>query len=150
MNASNPSDRKAALNMDLTRLALLADSQAIRNIARGVQAKQSRLDVGGMLTAVLIFCVFFVGVWLVSRLMSRHDRAISYRSPRSLFRALCRAHQLGRAERQLLRRLAREHRLSQPALVFVEPERFNAEALSSAWRNEQARLRALRERLFAG
>lgn len=135
--------------MNPTGLALFADTQAIRNIARGVQAKQSQLDIGGMLTAVLIFCLFFVGVWVVSRLMSRHDRAASYHNPRLLFRALCRAHQLSRGECQLLRRLARSHRLNQPALVFVEAERFETEGLGAAWRDEQARLFALRDRLFA-
>lgn len=135
--------------MNLAGLILLADSQAIRNIARGVQAKQSQLDVGGMLTAVFIFCCFFVGVWLVSRMMSRHDRAVSYHNPRLLFRDLCRSHQLSRSERQLLRRLARSYRLNQLALVFVEAERFNADALGPAWRDDQARLRALRDRLFA-
>lgn len=135
--------------MNPARLFLLADSQAIRNIARGVQAKQSQLDVSGMLTALFIFCCFFVGVWLVSRMMSRHERAESYHDPRLLFRALCRAHQLSRSERQLLRRLARSHRLNQPALVFVEAERFDPDSLGAAWSDDQARLRALRDRLFA-
>lgn len=135
--------------MPPTRFFLLADSQAIRNIARGVQAKQSQLDVSGMLTALFIFCCFFVGVWLVSRMMSRHDRAASYHNPRSLFRALCQAHQLNRRERQLLRRLVRSHRLNQPALVFVESERFDPDLLGAAWCDDLARLQALRERLFA-
>lgn len=129
---------------------LLADQHAIRNIARGMQSRQAQVDVGDLTTALLIFCLFFVSVWGISRLVSRKERAASCLDPRALFRALCRAHQLRRSECQLLRQLAHAHALNQPALLFVEPDRFDAAELGEAWHKQRERLAELRSRLFVG
>lgn len=129
---------------------LLADQHAIRNIARGMQSRQAQVDVGDLTTALLIFCLFFVSVWGLSRLVSRKERAASCLDPRALFRALCGAHQLSRSDRQLLRQLAHAHALNQPALLFVEPERFDTAELGEAWQKQRERLAELRSRLFAG
>ncbi|HEX5444199.1 MAG TPA: hypothetical protein VFW87_10240 [Pirellulales bacterium] len=131
-------------------LALLADQHAIRNIARGMQSRQAQVDVGDLTSALLIFCLFFVSVWGISRLVARKERAVSCLDPRALFRALCRAHQLNRPDRQLLKQLALEHRLAQPSLLFIEPDCFDVEELGEAWQKHRQRLTELRTRLFAG
>ncbi|HEX7450607.1 MAG TPA: hypothetical protein VF306_23805 [Pirellulales bacterium] len=131
-------------------LALLADQHAIRNIARGMQSRQAQVDVGGLTSALLIFCLFFVSVWGVSRLVGRKERAVSCLDPRALFRELCRTHQLSRSDRQLLRHLALEYKLAQPSLLFVEPDRFDVAELGEAWQKHRQRLDELRCRLFAG
>ena len=129
---------------------LLADQHAIRNIARGMQSRQAQVDVGDLTSALLIFCLFFVSVWGVSRLVGRKERAVSCLDPRALFRALCRAHQLGRSDRQLLKQLALRHELAQPAMLFVQPDRFDVAELGEAWQKHRQRLAELRCRLFAG
>lgn len=128
---------------------LLADQHAIRNIARGMQSHQSHVDVGDLTKALLFFCLFFVSVWGVARLVPGKERAAVCLNPGALFRALCRAHQLGRFDRSLLKQLARAHQLEQPALLFVEPARFDTEALGEAFRRQRDRIAGLRARLFA-
>lgn len=129
---------------------LFADQHAIRNIARGMQSHQSHVDLGDLTKALLFFCLFFVSVWGVARLVPGKERAAVCLNPGALFRALCRAHQLGRSDRNLLRQLARAHHLEQPALLFVEPGHFDTEVLGEAFRKQHDHLTELRARLFAG
>jgi hypothetical protein len=90
-----------------------------------------------------------VSLLLVGRYYRRFERLKSYDSPPELFRELCRVHQLDWSTRRLLKRLAVEWEMTSPALLFVEPERFNVSRLPTEWRENAARLEQLRERLFA-
>jgi hypothetical protein len=131
--------------------ALLGDqNEMLHNLARGFQGKEAELDVGGLLTSILVIVAFLLSIWLLSRWATQQEKAGSFHSPRELFRALCRAHQLDRGERKLLRRLARRHQLKQPAALFLEPERFSPAGLGPEFQNQAASLLALRTRLFAG
>ncbi|MGH7139569.1 MAG: hypothetical protein ACREHD_27805, partial [Pirellulales bacterium] len=100
---------------------LFADQQAIRNVMRGMHGRQGGFDSGGLTTALLIFCLFFVSVWGVARVFIKPEGGGTQNSSWSLLRELCRAHRLARADWWLLARLARHHRLSEPAMLFLEP-----------------------------
>jgi hypothetical protein len=70
-------------------------------------------------------------VWLFTRWYSRREsRPVN--SPRALFRDLCRAHQLGHADRKLLREIAEWHGLADPVQLFLEPHRFQAPDMCEA------------------
>jgi hypothetical protein len=68
--------------------------------------------------------------------------------PKNLFRDLCWAHDLTRREIALLRSLADHWRLATPALLFVEPARFDRDKLGPGWAPQAARIVELRDRLF--
>lgn len=69
-------------------------------------------------------------------------------SPKGLFRELARAHGLDRAARRLLLELAARHQLTDPARVFLEPERFDPALLAGNDPARAALLDSLRTRLF--
>jgi hypothetical protein len=66
-----------------------------------------------------------------------------------LFRDLCRAHGLDRAQRNLLERLAAAQGLSVPARLFLEPERFARAALGPSLSGEFEDVDAIRRIIFA-
>ena len=70
-------------------------------------------------------------------------------SPAQLLAELSTAHGLRYKQRQLLVRLARHHKLSQPALLFVEPTLWAAEKLGPTWDRARPELDALHKQLFA-
>ncbi|HEV7223761.1 MAG TPA: hypothetical protein VGN42_13725 [Pirellulales bacterium] len=129
---------------------LLGDqNDMLRNLARGFQGKEAELDVGGLLTSMLVIAGFLLSIWLLSRWATQQERSGSYHSSRELFRSLCRAHQLDRTQRRLLRRLARAHQLAQPAALFLEPQRFSPARWGVDFQSQAPAVLALRARLFA-
>lgn len=130
--------------------ALLADQQALRNLARGTQHGQQQFDGSGLTTALLFFCVFFVAVWGVARLFVRPEGQLARKSSGELLSEICRAHRLTRGDWWLLTRLARHHRLTDSALLFLDPRWLDPASCGPAWRKHSARLHALRLLLFAG
>jgi hypothetical protein len=100
------------------------------------------LTAAGALTAVIL-----AGWLLKSWLTQRERRTVN--SPAKLLLELVAAHGLGYRHRQLLARLAKHHALTQPALLFVEPELWSAEKLGRAWDRCRPELDSLRQRLFA-
>lgn len=129
---------------------LLADGQAIRNVVRGLQHRQQEFDSSGLTTALLIFCLFFVAVWGVARIFVRSDGKSAQNNARALLGELCRAHRLTRRDAWFLARLARYHRLTEPALLFLDPLWLDPAQCGPAWRQHTARLRDLQRELFAG
>lgn len=101
-----------------------------------------------MLVLVLIAVALAVVYWLAGR-TGRPGREQRYDHPRALFRALCRAHGLDRASRRLLDQLARQQRLSDPARLFLEPERFEAVNLGASLKPRRHQFVALRDHIFA-
>jgi hypothetical protein len=100
------------------------------------------LVVGGIILAISLTLI------LVGRHFRRFERLKSYDSPPELFRELCRVHRLDWSSRRLLKRLAAEWEMTSPALLFIEPERFNAARLPADWQDRAARLAQLRQQLF--
>jgi hypothetical protein len=102
------------------------------------------------LLALLIAVAVVAGLWAASRLLGLRRRRRGYHNPWQLFRDLCKAHQLNWSDRWLLRRVARHQNLRDPGRLFLESERWEEQALGPAFALEFARLRALREQIFAG
>jgi len=109
-----------------------------------------RLDGSQMIAVILGALAILAVFWGLRRWLGGDDDRKTYFSPRKLFSDLCAAHGLTRKESRLLRSLARAQGLADPARLFLEPERFDPEALGPALARESDPLRALRERLFAG
>jgi hypothetical protein len=98
--------------------------------------------------AAAIIVTISVTLILVGRYFRRFERLKSYDSPPELFRELCRVHRIDWADRRLLKRLASEWEMTSPALLFIEPERFNAARLPEHWQENSRQLEELRHRLF--
>ncbi|HVA46505.1 MAG TPA: hypothetical protein VNH11_09035 [Pirellulales bacterium] len=128
---------------------LFADQHAIRNVMRGMHHRQTDFDTSGLATALMIFCLFFVSVWGVARVFVKSESQSNNNSSQALFRELCRAHRLSWLDWWFLLRLARHHHLSEPALLFLEPQRFDPAACGDRWRSAAPRLRDLQLELFA-
>jgi hypothetical protein len=129
-------------------IVLFARTRDLRGISEGFNSRSfndnafEALIVTGVLVAI---CVMLL---LIGRYARRYENLKSYDSPSELFRELCRAHGLDWRSRRLLRRLAATCELASPALIFVEPERFNVERLPSEWQAEADRIDRLRRMLF--
>ena len=106
---------------------------------RASDAVSLLLGLGGL---ILLF-------WLLSLLLNWQERGCRRPSATRLFLRLSRAHRLAWTDVWLLWRLARSQRLSEPARVFLEPDRFDAVHLSGTLRRSRARLDHLRAKLFA-
>ncbi len=129
-------------------LLLAVDLDRLFQLTRGLQSRpeetrEKLLWLGGFAAAVILL------LWGASRWARRLEGDRTYTNAGRLFYELCRAHGLDAYSRRLLRRLASHARLSQPALVFVEPQWFDPAALPPSLAAEQARLEQLRARLFA-
>ncbi len=102
---------------------------------------------------VLIWLGIAVGVavliWLLRRAQDRQSSRRTTANPRGLFRALCHAHGLSRANRRLLRRMAKIDKLEHPGRLFVEPARFTADEIPSALQSKRTQIMALGDRLFS-
>jgi hypothetical protein len=130
--------------------ALFADQHAIRNVLRGMQNRPDTVDTGGLATALLIFCLFFVSVWGIARVFIKPETGSNQKSASALLRELCRGHGLSRTDWWLLTRLAHYHGLTDPAIVFLEPRWLDPDLCGSAWQRQAGRLRRLQLTLFAG
>ncbi len=104
-------------------------------------------DTVNIIIVGLLLLVLVAAIVVLPYLLLAQDR-LSFRGPRRLFLSLGRAHGLTWRERWWLWRLARTQQLHQPALLFVEPERFSTSLLSPALRKHAAALEQLKERLF--
>jgi hypothetical protein len=129
-------------------LLLAVDLDRLFQLTRGLQSRpdetrEKLLWLTGLATGLVLL------LWAASRWAQRSEQVRTYTHPGRLFHDLCRAHGLDAHSRRLLRRLASHARLAQPALLFVEPQRFDPAALPPSLAAEQARLEQLRARLFA-
>jgi len=113
------------------------------------RGSHAQLDSDDILMVLLIVAGAALAIWLLSRVPAVQNRVRRFNNPRQLFKQLCRAHELDRPSRRLLRRLARHHGMKQPALLFLEPERFRGR-LDGKLVSERGNIQALRNRLFAG
>jgi hypothetical protein len=131
-----------------TIFLLLARTQNLRGFSEGFRSRSvddNALAVGLVACGLVLTCVVLL---LVGRYARRFENLKTYDSPPELFRELCRAHGLNWSSRRLLKRLAAAWELPSPALLFVEPERFNPARLPANWQDDQDRLENLRQRLF--
>jgi hypothetical protein len=126
---------------------VLAAQTRWESLARGFKGR--RVDSQELFTVLLILAAMVLLVWLLSLVANWRQRRGPYTSPLRLFFSLCRAHRLGWGEWWWLWRLARSQRLSDPARLFLEPERFEPSHLAAGLRGQAALFRRVRDRLFA-
>jgi hypothetical protein len=107
----------------------------------GITASQWIIVIGVVAIALLAGMV-----WQVAR--RRTTRTFSSDSSAKLFRELCAAHALRRASRRLLKRLAEARGLTNPAMLFVEPQHFEAKSLPAELKSSAKELRQISEMLF--
>lgn len=86
-----------------------------------------QLEALAYLLAIVVITIAVVWGFAAWRHARQHRE---YKSARRLFRELARAHGLTLAEQQLLREIAAWHNMPIPALLFVEPRRFQSSALT--------------------
>lgn len=128
---------------------LLAQRSRLDNLSDAFRTRPNSTDRDDVLLGLLIVAALVVGIWGLSRLLASRERHQVYSNPRRLFKSLCKAHRLRWSEQWLLWRVARFQRLGDPARLFLEPERFEEANLSQPLRAQIARLKELRNRLFA-
>lgn len=128
--------------------ALLAKEGRYMQMGRRFRRNSSNFDTADMVTMLGILAIVAAIAWLIVRYVKlREQRNAS--SAQHLFHELCRAHHLDRPTRKLIQSLANAHGLADPARMFVEPHRFNADKLGPAFANSRRRLAELRQQLFA-
>jgi hypothetical protein len=127
---------------------LLADFEVVKSMSNRFHGRQAQLHTSDLLMGLGLFVIVALAAWALSRLTRRGDDRQQYNNPRSLFRELCQAHDIDRAGRALLQKVARSQNLS-PAQLFLEPDRWQAEALDPLLAPYEDECRALYERLFA-
>ncbi len=132
----------------IEQLDLFARTRDLREMSEGFRSVGYEDKAFETLVAGAIILAICVTLLLVGRYFRRFERLKSYDSPPELFRELCRVHRIDWADRRLLKRLAAEWEMTSPALLFIEPERFNAARLPEHWQEKSRRLEELRDRLF--
>lgn len=127
---------------------LLARTRDLRDMSEGFRSVGYEDKAFETIAAAAVIITISVTLILVGRYFRRFERLKTYDSPPELFRELCRVHRIDWANRRLLKRLAAEWEMTSPALLFIEPERFNAARLPEHWHEKTGQLEALRQRLF--
>jgi hypothetical protein len=142
------------MNPWLSDCLLLAEKTRLDEIASrmgdGFRGDAVRPESSNMLLSLAIVVMLLVLWGLLTRLTPSHVRRAPRSRPWRLFVSLCRAHRLRWRETWLLWRLARLERLPEPALVFLQPQRFEPDGLPAPLCRHRAKLASLRARLFAG
>ena len=125
----------------------LAQATGWWEMGRHFREGGSALGPAHLLIVLAVIGGVILLLWLVAHLCQRDDKR-AYRSPRRLFRELCRAHELNLFDRWLLWRLATAQGLAQPAGIFLESSCFETERIPSSLAGESERITQLKERLF--
>ncbi len=89
-----------------------------RNFRHGTSYNANEIAIFGV-TALAIGVL----IAIVSRYLNARDRR--YCNPKGLFVELCKAHGLSRGDAMLLRRIAKSQQVGQPAMLFLDPDRFS-------------------------
>ena len=135
--------------LELVNFQLLARANPLESMGGQFRKGSKSFDSGDVVLWLIVLGVIALAIWLLACFKERQDGPERTNSPRRLFRDLCRAHGLKFSDRWLLWRVARWQRLSQPAKLFLEPERYDAANLSPRLRSRQTQLAKLRDKLFA-
>ena len=94
----------------------------------GNRSQEMETDLFGLLVVLAGMLVLVFFAWGFSSWQKwRESRIVD--SPRALFKELCAAHSLDRADRELLYEIAQWHQLADPVQLFVEPRLFQPSAM---------------------
>ena len=126
---------------------LLAQSSRLDGLRR---FKERRIGGDDVLNGLLLLTAVTALILLLTYALNIQERRRNYSSPLRLFLELCKAHDLQWSERWLLWRVARSQGLRDPALLFIEPERFSPTQLGPSFRLRARQLKHLYARLYVG
>lgn len=127
---------------------MLAQIRRFDGLRDRFSGPRARFGMDDAITGIAAILAVAVLLYFVNRWHNRHSGKQSYNSSSAMFRELCKAHSLDRKTRQLLKRIAQWQRLTQPARLFLEPERFEPANLSPELERYLAELFELRAKLF--
>lgn len=128
---------------------LLAQIDKWEQMGRDFRTDHTKLDPSLIVASIVTLLVVIVFLWGLSRLLNRQEGRRLFNSPKQLFRSLCRAHELSRAQCRLLLQIARSQGATQPASLFLEPELLESAARQPQFKSQQEAFRQLRARLFS-
>jgi hypothetical protein len=132
----------------IQNVPLVARRWDMRSLGEGFRGVNAEFNTTKVLTVAACIVAVCLAMLLFDRLAKRGQHARVYDSPSDLFRELCRIHRFSRGGRRLLRRLAADWGLTDPAILFVEPEFFNTKKLSPELQDERDRIEQIRHQLF--
>lgn len=127
---------------------LLAAREEMHRVWGRFDHEKPALETTHIVIAVVLVSVVVITVIVTLIRQKRESRTFRCDSNIKLFWDLCAAHNLRRRGRRLLKRLAHARGLTNPALLFVEPQHFDAASLPVEWRESASELERIRERLF--
>ena len=133
---------------ELSSLALLGRSR-LEDMSRYFRGPRVQLSSRDAVFILLGLAGLILVIWLLSLVVQWQEQGRKKPSATRLFLQLCRAHRLKWRDGWLLWRLAISQRLTDPARVFLEPERFEPEHLMGTLRFHAARFQMLRGKLFS-
>jgi hypothetical protein len=128
---------------------LWAEAGRLGETLRSARSRTTRLDTEDLVLWLSILGLIVVVVFTLSNVVKWYERRRNASSPMRLFLSLCRAHRLRWRQRWLLWQLARAQRLKEPALLFLEPQRFELPLLPVTLQAKKEPLREIRRLLFA-
>ena len=135
----------------LSGMLLLADrSQIFRDMGSGFREKRESFEPTDLLWWLFVAALLMAAFGFLASFLAKRDKQRLFNSPRSLFNALCAAHNLDRPSRGLLKQLAWAQHLETPARLFLEPDRFDPAMAGPELAAQSAAIAALRQKLFAG
>jgi hypothetical protein len=127
----------------------LAQIDKWREMGRDFQTDHSKLEPGLIAASLVVLAIVVAFLWFLARLMNRQEGRRLFNNPQQLFRSLCRAHELSRADRRLLLQIGRIRKIFQPASLFLEPDQFDAASEQPVFHGQERALQRLRDHLFA-
>ena len=131
------------MNPQGLQVFLLAERGFVQDISRNVR-RPPTLSSGQWIFVGVVFVLSVAGIALWSWYSERRGRPRPCNSPIRLFWSLCQAHGLRWPERWTLWQVGRYQRLTDPARLFLEPERLDRVNLSPTLRRRDARMESLR------
>lgn len=137
------------VNFDLHTLSMMASLNPLDVMGRNFRGEHAELHSSDFIGMAVLLTVVAATCYILWRFLAREESDKPYYKPRRLFRELCDVHQLDTATRALLSDLARAHGMSQPAMLFLQRERFHTDRLSADWKSRKKQLDALAIQLFA-
>ncbi len=137
------------MRFDFSYFQLLAGGSRLESMGKQFRKGSKTFDSGDLVLWLIAVAAIILVFWLLVRYKEQQDGPDRTNSPRRLFRELRQAQRLTLADRWLLWRIARWQRLSQPAKLFLEPERYEPANLSPRLRSRTKQLAKLRDKLFS-
>ena len=126
---------------------LLAQADKMRNLGSHFRGESTDFTWHDGVMPFVAAVIVVVLLWAAFRFSQGKERR-ALNNSQALFRELCRAHGLNARGTRLLAELARSHGLVNPALLFVEPERFEPAYVGAKFESRSSEVEALAVRLF--